>query len=102
MKISVDSGKYTFVLDLGWKLRVLRYGEEWIEDIDGAKAIHSMMCELDAARLVLDEARKLAEFTETDDRSGAENILFRIEGAVRKADALTSKQPGPSEWAGEP
>jgi hypothetical protein len=61
-KIKVDNGKYEFILRSGWRLDVLRFGESWVDDVDAAKAIHSMMAELDAARVVLVAARRMLEF----------------------------------------
>lgn len=93
--VSVDNGKYTFVLRDGWKLEVKRHGDPWIHDLDGAKAIHSMMAELDAARVVLEAARKCEGVT------GEALFDARIElsKAVALHDRLTSDRTPPSDWA---
>lgn len=57
MRIKVDNGKYEFVQQ-GSKIDILRNGQPWIRNLDGANAIHSLMADLDAARLVLEAARK--------------------------------------------
>ncbi len=84
MKIRTDNGKYTFIKD-GLTIRVLRYGEPWHEQQQAFNAISSLMCALDAARVVLEAAR-----------AGGD-----VQAALRLHDGLVSDREPPSEWAGK-
>lgn len=59
MKVNVDGGKYTFVKAAdGYSVGILRHGEPWHEQSEATNAIFSAVYELDAARVVLQAARK--------------------------------------------
>jgi hypothetical protein len=94
MRIKVDSGKYTFIQSSGGRIDILRHDQPWIQNVDGANAIFSLMAELDAARLVLEEARKCVA-------SHVEG-LSPIAGLRNALDAharLVSDTTPPSPWA---
>lgn len=89
--VRVDSGKYTFVIDSPTtEVIILRHGEPWHRQGDAFNALHSIMCELDAARVVLAAARSLEK------RGEAPMALTQ---ALRLHDALVSDSEHPSEWA---
>lgn len=58
MELKVANGKYTFCKNtIHWWID--RYGDDWIgKRQDGMNAIHSLMAELEAARVVLGSARR--------------------------------------------
>lgn len=91
-RVDVDGGKYTFVSSSGdYRVAILRHGKPWhLQDAAG-NAIHAMMCELDAARLVVAEARALAGDWRADHA--------RLARALQQHDALTSDRTPPSPWA---
>ncbi len=92
--VRVESGKYTFVKSIhAGTIRILRHGEDWHEQQDAFKALSVIMSELDAARVVLEAARRLAK------RNEAPPELY---AALMKHEALVSDQEQPSEWAGGP
>lgn len=90
--VRVSGGKYTFIVrDL--HIVIDRHGEQWHAQQDAFNALHSIMCELDAARVVLEAARSLAKNNE------APPVLY---AALMKHRALVDDQEKPSEWAGVP
>ena len=96
-RIKVDGGKYEFVLHDGWDLEILRHGERWAISMQCSKAIHSMMCELDAARVVVAAVRG----TVGPDRKhidGAE-AFDQLLGALDMHRGLVADTEPPSEWA---
>jgi len=99
LRISVDNGVYTFVApDRADEITILRHGEPWHKQgLDGSGAIRALLCELDAARLVLAEVRRLVECW----RAGAQ---ARLERVLQRHDGLVSDRSPPSAWAtgGEP
>jgi hypothetical protein len=90
MKINVSSGKYTFVQRHVLYIDVLRGGDTWVTDLEASNAINAMMCELDAARVVLAAARQLILETGCD--------WGPIGQALKKHDALVDDHEQPSEW----
>jgi len=93
-RVSVDNGKYTFVFNerIGdWStVDILRHGSQWITIHDGTNALHSIMTELDAVRVVLAEARILCN-----------NQNFgtgKLKEALEKHDRLCDDREPPSEW----
>lgn len=51
LRVSVENGKYTFILpEDDYRIKVLRYGEEWLTIEAGCNAVHSLMSELNDAR----------------------------------------------------
>jgi len=77
--VAVDNGKYTFLVPAdGYRVTILRHGEPWHEQREASNALHAMMCELDAARLVVAQVRSLAQHC----RSGAQARLERVIQAV--------------------
>lgn len=97
-QVFVDSGKYTFVNRGGWKIDILRYGERWVDNVDGPKAIHSMMAELDAARVALEAARKWKASFSLD--AGPRTVATDQElmDAIAKHDRLVDDHQPPSYW----
>lgn len=60
MSVTVDDGKYTFLLKEGdWRIHVLRYGEPWLVFDRGTNAIFSLMAELEEAREKLSALTKV-------------------------------------------
>lgn len=71
LRVSVDNGKYTFILnDDDYRIKVLRYDQEWITIETGSKAIHCLMSELEQAREIgkelLADSMRLAGRLQTD------------------------------------
>lgn len=91
-KVKVDGGKYTFHNRGGWNIDVLRHGEPWIDDIDAPTAVFSLMCELDAARVVLQAVRNGIGLLASPDVGRA------IADALKVHDALVDDREPPSEW----
>lgn len=91
--VRVSSGKYTFVIEDGFRVSVERGGERWVHFVEGSKAVHSMMCELDAARVIVAAARELAG------RLEAPKALL---DALQRHEALVNDREPPSEWTGIP
>lgn len=91
-RVRVSGGKYTFVQKAYW-VEIERYDKPWHEQHEASNALSSIMAELDAARVVLEAARRLAK------RNEAPPELY---AALMKHEALVSDQEQPSEWAGGP
>lgn len=102
-RVNVDNGKYTFVVLDGFKIHVWRGGKPWIEHADAPKAIHCLIAELDAARVVLQAARALAAFFETMPLELA-TMLARhdepvaIVRALARHGGLVDDREPPSAW----
>lgn len=98
MKINVDGDKYTFVLEQGYRVDVRRHGEPWVEDMPGSKAIHSMMCELDALRMVMAE---IGEHANDPNASAMHQLKHRddIISAYHLARRLVGSIGSPTEWS---
>lgn len=94
--VRVDNGKYTFI---GKPLAVAihRYGEPWHIQTEATNALRSMMAELDAARVVLEAARKVVNTPRGDTRQLVESI-DTIADAIAKHDRLVDDHEPPSEW----
>jgi hypothetical protein len=92
--IKVDGGKYTFVHRGGWRIDVLRGGDPWVTDLDGSKAVASMMAELDAARVVVHAVRQGLKLIVDDPRMG----LSMIEDALDRHRALVDDRERPTPW----
>lgn len=93
MRVRVDGGKYTFIKE-NLEIKILRHDEPWVNlGQGGFNALVSIMCELDAARVVLQLARELA-------RHGSAFVPRNmIADAIRKHDGLVSDTEPPSEWS---
>lgn len=103
MKIKVHNGKYEFDAS-EWRLRVRRYGDDWMPDMPGKNAVISMMQELDAARLVVQAVRKLSDRMETLPIAVVNWIAKHDEfvgltRAIAHHDRLVTSHEPPSEWA---
>jgi hypothetical protein len=94
MRIKVDSGKYTFVQSNSGRIAILRHDQSWIQNVDGANAIFSLMAELDAARLVLKAARECVA-------SHVEGLspIAGLRSALGVHSRLVSDTTPPSPWA---
>lgn len=94
-RVSVDSGKYTFVIPADdWSISILRYGEPWHgPQGEASNALHAMMYELDAARVVVQAARECIG-----------DLGALCPGSIRNAmnlhDSLVSDRTPPSAWCG--
>lgn len=89
MKVRVENGKYTFVMKPAG-LSICRHGESWGYLANCSNAVHSMMCELDAARVVVAAARSLEKHGEAP---------ASLKQALRLHEALVGDNEHPSEWA---
>lgn len=90
-KVRVDNGKFTFAIDnVSHAVVIYRHGELWHEQRDAFNALHSIMCELDAARVVLAAARYLSKMGMAP---------LELENALRLHSGLVSDMEHPSEWA---
>lgn len=85
--VRVDNGKYAF-RKAGLAIEVDRYGDPWITLHDGTNALSSVMSELDAARVVLEAARKLGDAAPQE-----------IRDALAKHARLVDDREQPSAWA---
>ncbi len=107
-RVSVDNGKYTFVAPAGhYAVSILRYGEPWHgPQEDASNALHSIMCELDASRVVLQAARRLADAFETAPIDLLEQINklgdapVGLVRAIALHGRLCDDRQTPSTWCG--
>lgn len=88
MGVRVDGGKYDFEIGYAGEIPILRYGEIWHRQGDASGAIGSLVRELDAARVVLDAARRLGD-----------DAPREIKLALVQHGALVDDRERPSEWA---
>lgn len=89
MRINVENGKYTFVKK-GITIDVLRHGNPWISGwSEGFNALMSLLYDLDAARVVLDVARRLGD-----------DAPREIKDALEKHRSLVDDREPPSAWCG--
>jgi hypothetical protein len=96
MRIHVDGSKYTFIRHHGYKVDILRGGQPWMQDIEASDAIITMMAYLDAARVVLQAARKTVE----SKHDGLASIRS-LESALELHDRLCDDREMASPWADE-
>lgn len=87
--VRVSNGKYTFVIGEFQTVDILRHGEEWHRQGDAFSALHSIMCELDAARVVIEAVRRLKDIGD------AQPELLK---ALSKHSRLVSDNETGSEW----
>lgn len=88
-RISVDNGKYTFVIDANGYISVQRHGAPWIDHADAPSAIHAALCELDAARVVVAAVRACAQ---------AGTAPPEIVTALKTHAGLVGDHEPPSAW----
>lgn len=88
--VKVENGKYTFIVR-GLSIVIDRYGEPWHVQQDAFNALHSIVAELDAARVVLEVARSLV---------GQDEAPMALRDALAKHQALVSDIEKPSSWCG--
>lgn len=105
MNIKVNSGKYTFCTDGAMQIVDIwrgagRAGSAWVTLHDGFNAIHAMMCELDAARVVVAAARSIA--LGNDAATLPRDMPPALARALELHDALVSDRTPPSDWAQTP
>ena len=86
-RVSVNNGKYTFVKEGFARIRILRHDEPWHAQTEAFNAIASVISELDAARVVLEAARKLGDAAPPE-----------IKAALAKHAALVDDREPPSDW----
>lgn len=90
MGVRVENGKYEFKIYDGLHIHIDRHGQQWITGLKtGFNALHAIMRELDAARVVLECARNMRE------RGVCPPDL---EAALRKHEHLVDDKEMPSEW----
>ncbi len=96
-RVSVENGKYTFVVPADdYRVSILRYGEPWHgPQGEASNALHQIMMELDAARVVLEAARALVRRYE-----GGVAYPAILADALDLHDRLVSDRETPSPWAG--
>jgi hypothetical protein len=97
-RVEVENGKYTFVVPSDEaRVHILRHGESWYTPEVGqpSHALHAIMCELDAARVVIQAARELITNRTTPDSDE------RLVEALTKHAALTVDHTPPSPWTEE-
>ena len=94
-RVNVDNGKYTFVVPGGdYRVSILRHGEPWHgPQAEACTALHSIMAELDAARVVLQAVRAYAD-------APAHEVPASITNALALYDRLVDDRQPPSEWCG--
>jgi RNase adaptor protein for sRNA GlmZ degradation len=96
-RVEVENGKYTFVVPSNdHRVHILRHGEPWYTPENGqpSHALHAIMCELDAARVVIQAARELVRNRSTLDP------VERLVEALTKHAALTNDCTPPNLWTG--
>ena len=94
-RVRVDNGKYTFRVPADdYAIQILRYGESWHWQTEAHNAIHSLMCELDAARVVVQAVR------DGIGGLGLRTTMARIAAALARHDSLTPDREPPSAWCG--
>lgn len=104
-RVSVDNGKYTFVVPADdYRVSILRYGEPWHgPQSEASNALHTIMYELDAARVVVQAARATVEAVRARRASGEEfdprYFPLALADALAIHDRLTSDREPPSAWA---
>jgi hypothetical protein len=105
-RVSVDGGKYTFVIAEGdYRVAILRHGEPWHPpQAEACNALGAIMCELDAARVVVEAARKLADHMEKMPLAELGPLtkgdaFVGITRAIALHDSLTGYRTPPSPWA---
>jgi hypothetical protein len=94
-RVEVENGKYTFIVPSNDdRVHILRHGEPWYQPEVGqpSHALHAIMCELDAARVVIQAARELVR------RGTAPNSDEFLVEALTKHAALTADHISPSLW----
>ncbi len=94
-RVKVDNGKYTFVAHQGTPCAILRHGEPWIDHVNAPNPIHAMMCELDAARVVVQAAR-----ANVKQLNGRDVYPAWAVDALSRHDSLTADREPPSAWCG--
>jgi hypothetical protein len=94
-RVSVDNGKYTFVVPAGdFRVSILRNGEPWHgPQAEACTALCAIMAELDA-RVVVAEARLSLEY-----RSEGLMPSGGLERALERHGRLVGDIEPPSEWA---
>jgi len=106
-RVSVDNGKYTFVVPADdYRVSILRYGDPWHgPQGEASNALHAIMYELDAARVVVQAARELADHMARMPIAALQELsksdaFVGITRAVALHDRLCDDRQPPSEWCG--
>lgn len=93
-RIPVDNGRYTFLVPEGdYKIVVLRDGVPWSQQTQSHGAIHALMCELDAARVVVTAVRQLVDGWQGNAQASLGEVL-------KQHDGLVADRSPPSPWTG--
>lgn len=94
-RVSVEGGKYTFVVPADdYRVSILRHGEPWHgPQSEASNALLQIMMELDAARVVVQAAR---------DAVDAPTLRRKefLQEALALHDRLTGDREPPSAWCG--
>lgn len=103
-RVSVSNGKYTFVIPADdYRVSILRHGEPWHgPQGEASNALHAIMCELDAARVVVQAAREMVTAVRAKRDSGEEfdprYFPLALVEALALHDRLCDDNEKPSEW----
>jgi hypothetical protein len=93
--VNVSNGKYTFVRSLG-SLRIDRGSVPWVDQVNAPNAVLSMMCELDAARVVVTAARRLVK----EATMCGDPVPGALQRALERHASLVDDRELPSDWCG--
>lgn len=96
-RVTVSEGKYTFVVPADdYRVSILRHGEPWHgPQGEASNALHSIMMELDAARVVVQAAR-----ANVKQLNGRDVYPAWAVDALALHDRLVSDREPPSAWCG--
>lgn len=89
-RVRVDNGKYEFVMRDGNDFDIIAYDPS----APARDAVHAMMCDLDAARVVVQAARKCVE------ADFPPSLPAGLAAALALHDRLTDDREPPSAWCG--
>lgn len=102
--VKVDNGKYEFIVRDGFRIEVLRRGDPWVAGMDAPRAVQGLMCELDAARVVIGAARALVKCMESMPMELAtqlakyDDVVGLVRALTRHSGLVDDREP-PSVWA---
>ncbi len=98
-RVSVEGGKYTFVVPADdYRVNILRYGKSWHgPQGEASNALHAIMMELDAARVVVQAAREAQKRHPSMFDFDPDDLIV---DALKLHESLTSDREPPSAWCG--
>lgn len=111
-RVKVEGGRYEFIVRVHGRIDIHRDGKPWVWDLDATTAdpmaaVHAIMMELDAARVVVQAARQCVVALNAPDAEpvAPERLhlaLVALEGSIALHDRLVSDREPPSAWCGAP